>query len=138
MTPSETSPDATPTPPAVEPVTRLIDQTRVDRYAVAAHDLNPIHRETPEARAGQFGRPIAHGMLVLALVSEAMAATFGDAWAEGGELRVRWRSPALTPVTITARAEPKSLRDGIATYNVVCEDESGQLLLSGTASAPHT
>lgn len=131
-------PDAAPAPPAVEPVTRLLDQPRVDRYADAARDQNPIHRETPEARASQFGHPIAHGMLVLALVSEAMAATFGDAWAEGGELRVRWRSPAITPVTVTARAEPKSLRDGIASYDIVCEDESGQVLLTGTASAPHS
>ena len=37
------------TAPAVAPVTRLLDQARVDRYAVAARDPNPIHRETPEA-----------------------------------------------------------------------------------------
>ncbi len=122
--------------PAVQPVTRLIDQQRVDRYADAANDPNPMHLETPEAHNGQFGRPVAHGMLVLALLSDAMSAAFGGRWAAGGKLKVRWRTPALPPVTVTARAELKSVRAGVATYDVVCEDESGQALLTGTASAP--
>jgi len=50
-------------PPVVRPVTRLIDQARVDRYALAAHDPNPIHRDTPEAAVGPFGRPVAHGIV---------------------------------------------------------------------------
>ncbi len=124
-------------PPVVAPVTRLIDQPRVDRYAEGARDPNPIHRDTPEAAASQFGRPIAHGMLVLALVSEAMAAAFGERWAAGGSLRIRWRAPALPPLTVTARAELRSTADGVATYDVVCEDDGGETLLSGTASAPY-
>ena len=116
-------------------VTRVIDQSHVDRYAVAAHDMNPIHRETPEAYAGPFGRPVAHGMMVLALVSEAMTDAVGAAWAAAGALKVRWRSPAFPPVRVTARATLKSDVDGVATYDIVCEDESGETLLTGTASA---
>ena len=122
--------------PAVEPVTRLIDQARVNRYAQAANDPNPLHLETEQARNSQFGRPVAHGMLVLGVLSDAMAAAFGDRWAAGGKLKVRWRAPALPPVTVTARAELKRVKDGVAFYDVVCEDESGQALLTGTASAP--
>ncbi|MEE8337618.1 MAG: MaoC family dehydratase [Dehalococcoidia bacterium] len=122
--------------PAVEPVTRLIDQARVNRYAQAANDPNPLHLETEQARNSQFGRPVAHGMLVLGVLSDAMSAAFGDRWAAGGKLKVRWRAPALPPVTVTARAQLKSVKDGVAFYDVVCEDESGQALLTGTASAP--
>ena len=122
--------------PEVESVTRLIDQTRVDRYAVGARDHNPIHLDTPEAAASQFGRPVAHGMLVLALVSEAMTNAFGRRWADGGQLKVRWRAPALTPVTVTARAELRRVDEGIASYEVSCEDEQGTVLLTGTARSP--
>ena len=122
--------------PSVDPVTRLIDQQRVDRYASAANDPNPMHLETPEASAGQFRRPVAHGMLVLGVLTDAMSAAFGTRWAAGGQLKVRWRSPAFPPVTVTARAELKSVTDGVAVYDVTCEDESGQALLTGTASAP--
>ena len=122
-------------PPVVRPVTRLIDQARVDRYARAAHDPNPIHRDTPEAASGPFGRPVAHGMLVLALVSEAMTEAFGQRWAESGSLKVRWRAPAVPPVTVTARARLRSAHEGLAVYDVVCEDPTGEVLLDGTASA---
>jgi len=122
--------------PVVAPVTRLIDQGRVNAYADAANDHNPLHLETPEAAASQFGRPIAHGMLVLALVSEAMAGAFGERWTEGGRLKVRWRAPAVQPVTVTARAELKGTSEGVATYEVVCEADDGTTLLTGTASAP--
>lgn len=122
--------------PEVTPVTRLIDQARVDRYAVGARDYNPIHLETPEAAASQFGQPVAHGMLVLALVSEAMTNAFGRRWAEGGHVKVRWRAPALTPVTVTASAELRKIADGVASYEVSCEDEHGTVLLTGTALAP--
>ncbi|MSP22266.1 MAG: hypothetical protein EXR66_04520 [Dehalococcoidia bacterium] len=122
-------------PPIVHPVTRLIDQARVDRYAIAAHDPNPIHRDTTEAAAGPFGRPVAHGMLVLALVSEAMTEAFGRHWAESGNIKVRWRSPAVSPISVTARATLKSAHEGLAIYDVVCEDPTGEVLLDGTASA---
>jgi acyl dehydratase len=120
--------------PAVASVTRLLDQPRVDRYAEAARDYNAIHRETPEALASPFGQPIAHGMLVLALVSEAMTAAFGAEWSRSGALKVRWRSPALTPVEVTAVAEFKRERDGRLEYEVRCEAPDGEVLLSGTAS----
>ena len=124
------------TAPEVEAVTRLIDQPRVNRYAVGGRDPNPIHLDTPEAAATQFGQPIAHGMLVLSLVSEAMTNTFGERWASGGHLKVRWRAPALPPVTVTARATLQKVSDGVARYEVSCEDEHGSVLLTGTARAP--
>lgn len=124
-------------PPEVTPVTRHIDQDRVLAYADAARDPNPLHTDAEYALTTPFGRPIAHGMLVLALVSEAMAGAFRERWVEGGTLSVRWRSPAMHPVTVTARAALKGTKGGIATYDVTCEDEAGTILLTGTASAPY-
>lgn len=120
--------------PAVEPVTRLIDQPRVDAYAQAARDPNPIHTDAAFAASTPFERPIAHGMLVLALVSEAMSATFQRDWTESGTLRVRWRAPAVQPTTVTASAEARGEEDGVATYDVSCVDDGGTELLTGTAS----
>tara|TARA_Y100000588_G_scaffold277053_2_gene293513 strand:- start:3016 stop:3414 length:399 start_codon:yes stop_codon:yes gene_type:complete len=122
--------------PEVASVTRLIDQSRVDRYGVGGRDHNPIHFDTPEAAKSQFGRPVAHGMLVLALVSEAMTKAFGDRWSEGGHLKVRWRAPVLTPARVTAIANLRHVEDGVATYDVSCEDENGEVLLAGMARGP--
>lgn len=125
-------------PPVVPVITRLIDQARVNAYADAARDHNPIHLDPEFAATTQFGQPIAHGMLVLALVSEAMAAAFGEQrWAETGALKIRWRAPAAQPMTVTARASLRSTQDGVATYDVTCESEDGTVLLAGTASAAY-
>lgn len=120
--------------PAVEPVTRLIDQDRVDRYALAARDQNPIHTDAEAAKSSGLNGRIAHGMLVLALVSEAMTGTFKQRWAESGTLKVRWRAPAIQPIEVTAFAEPREIADGVASYDVRCETQSGAVLLNGTAS----
>ena len=118
-------------------VTRLIDQARVDRYAVAACDPNPIHRETPEAYAGPFGQPVAHGMIALGLVSEVMTEAFGAAWAQSGTVKVRWRAPGRTPFTATARIDLKKDEDGLVTYDVICTADEGEVLLTGTATVRH-
>jgi len=123
--------------PASFEVSRLIDQPRVNRYAEAAQDPNPIHRETPEAYAGPFGQPVAHGMIVLGMVSEAMTQAFGTQWAETGTVKVRWRAPGLTPFTATARADLKKDVDGVATYDVTCTDHRGETLLTGTTTVRH-
>ncbi len=124
-------------PPEVAAVTRLIDQARVSAYADAARDHNPIHIDADFAATTAFGQRIAHGMLVLALVSEAMAQAFGERWAESGTLKVRWRAPAVQPVTVTARATLRSSEGGTASYDVTCETEDGTVLLAGTASAAY-
>jgi 3-hydroxybutyryl-CoA dehydratase len=114
-----------------------MDQTRVSAYAEAARDRNPLHFDAEFAAETQFGVRIAHGMLVLALISEAMTGAFGERWATSGALKVRWRSPAVPPVNITARATLRSSEGGVATYDVICEAEDGAVLLAGTASAAY-
>ena len=72
-------------------------------------------------------------MLILAIVSEMMSNTFGLQWAEQGHLKVRWRAPTFPPATVISNAILKEDIDGIASYEIFCEDEDGQKLLTGTA-----
>ena len=46
-----------------------VTQDRVDAFADATLDHQWIHRAGPEADAGPFGGPIAHGYLTLSLLS---------------------------------------------------------------------
>lgn len=121
-------------PPAELRLTRLIDQDRVDAYADAARDHNPIHIDEGFALSSPFGQRIAHGMLVLALVSELMSGAFGARWARSGALKVRWRSPAIPPARVSASCTLRGVTDGVATYEVTCENSDGTALLAGTAT----
>lgn len=121
-------------PPSDLSLRRLIDQARVDAYADGARDHNPIHVDEAFAAASPFGQRIAHGMLVLALVSELMSGAFGERWARSGALKVRWRAPAIPPVEVNARCTLRGVVDGVATYEVACDAEDGTALLAGTAT----
>lgn len=46
----------------------LVDQTRIDRFAVATGDDQWIHVDPARAAATPFGGTIAHGLLTLSLV----------------------------------------------------------------------
>jgi 3-hydroxybutyryl-CoA dehydratase len=130
--------------PEVRPLSRRITQQGIQRYAEASGDYNPIHVDEEYARATPFGGTIAHGMLVLAYLSEMMAAAFGYDWLAGGRLKVRFRAPARPGDTLTARAEPRcaSLPDGqarqidgerVLEYGVECRNQKGETLVSGMA-----
>ena len=122
---------------AVAPVVKPLTQEQIARYAAASGDHNPIHVDEAFARGTPFGGTIAHGMLVLASISEMMAAAFGEAWIIGGKLRVRFRAPARPGDTITASARPQPSQDGSTlTYAVECRNQHGELLISGTAEVP--
>lgn len=115
----------------ISPVTKQLSQEQIARYAVASGDHNPIHVDPDFARATPFGGTIAHGMLVLASITEMMTAAGGEAFLTGGKLRVRFRAPARTDDTITASAQPA--HDGA--YGVEVRNQAGDLLISGTAEA---
>jgi 3-hydroxybutyryl-CoA dehydratase len=123
--------------PKVPPLSRRVTQEGIRRYAEASGDYNPIHVDEEYARATPFGSTIAHGMLVLAYVSEMMAAAFGRDWLAGGRLKARFRAPARPGDTLTVRAEPRRARqingERVFEYGIECSNRRGEALVSGTA-----
>jgi 3-hydroxybutyryl-CoA dehydratase len=122
--------------PNVAPVIKQLTQEQIARYADASGDHNPIHVDEAFARATPFGGTIAHGMLVLAFISEMMASAFGETWVTSGRLRVRFRAPARPGDTIAASAQTQTERDDTLTYSVECRNQQGEVLISGTAEVP--
>jgi 3-hydroxybutyryl-CoA dehydratase len=104
----------------------------IDAYAEASGDHNPIHIDPEFAKGTPMGGTIAHGMLVLATISEMMTAAFGHAWIATGSLDVRFRSPARPGDTLTARARNTGEGDRFK-YAVECVNQQDEVLISGTA-----
>ncbi len=71
-----------------------IVQEEINLYAKASRDFNPIHIDEEFARKTPLGGTIAHGMLILAYVSQMMTNSFGKEWLTGGRLNVRFKAPA--------------------------------------------
>ena len=121
------------TMPQVPPLTRRLTQAQINAYAEASGDFNPIHIDEAFAKTTPLGGTIAHGMLVLAFISETMTAAFGGAWLESGTLEVRFRAPARPGDTITVRAAPQKQDGDTLRYQVECNNQAGEVVISGTA-----
>jgi 3-hydroxybutyryl-CoA dehydratase len=115
-------------------VTKMLTQQKIDRYADASGDHNPLHVDAAYAATTQFGGTIAHGMLVLAYVSELMTASFGAAWAESGGLKVRFRGAARPSDTVTATGRVIKTDGEKVVCEVECRNQNDEVLISGEAS----
>ncbi len=115
-------------------VTRIITQDRINDYAAASGDHNPLHTDPTFAAGTQFGGTIAHGMLVLAYISEMLTAAFGKAWPASGHLKVRLRAPGRPGDSVTASGRVIRVDGPLTVCEVECRNPAGELLISGEAS----
>lgn len=83
-----------------------VDQSRVDRFAELTGDRQWIHTDPQRARSGPFGGPIAHGFLVLSLLTAMLDQVFQvdgtDLVINRGLDRIRFTAPV--PVGAYVRA----------------------------------
>ena len=101
-------------------VEQAVTQGRIDRYAEASGDFNPIHVDHGFAAGSHFGGTVAHGMMVAASISEMMTATFGTDWLRSGKLKLRFRAPVLPGDTVTAFGAVKRVRQLDGATEVLC------------------
>ena len=57
-----------------------VTANQVVKYAESSGDLNPIHLDSAYATTTQFGKRIAHGMLIISFVSDFMYKNFREKW----------------------------------------------------------
>lgn len=118
------------------PLTRKITQEVIGRYAEASGDYNPLHTDPGFAATTQFGGTIAHGMLVLAHLSEMLTATFGDRWVAGGRMKARFRAPARPGDMVTAGGRVTKKEDGVLRCEVECRNQAGEVLVTADVELP--
>ena len=89
-------------------LTRTISQDRIAAYAEASGDHNPVHLDEEFAATTQFDGIVAHGMILLGYMSDALSQVYGGAWARSGRIRARFRSPARPGDVITVSVEERA------------------------------
>lgn len=119
-------------------VVKHITQKDINLYAEASGDFNPIHIDESFAAQTPLGGTIAHGMLILAYVSEMMTAAFGNSWQAGGKLSVRFKTPARPKDIITTIGKVDSIeqKEGIPYVNCGLEtrNQHGEIIVTGKAT----
>ena len=123
-------------------IEKTITQQQIERYADAAGDHNPIHLDADFATGTEFGGArldgtIAHGMMILAFVSEMMTAAFGEDWLRSGNLKVRFRGPVYPGETVTAFGSVKRVNTADGEKELTCtigvRKDNGDIAISGDA-----
>jgi 3-hydroxybutyryl-CoA dehydratase len=118
-------------------VAKLVDQTRIEQYANASGDFNPIHLDHEFAAETQFGGTIAHGMMVAAMISEVMTGAFGVQWNRTGKMKMRFRSPVKPGQTVSAQGSVQRVAPSGDFNRIVCSvsvvTDEGEVAISGRA-----
>jgi acyl dehydratase len=117
---------------------RVVTQDDVRLYATASGDHNPLHLDAAFAATTQFGRPIAHGMFGLAMMSELMAYTFKQSWHTTGTLKARFKAPVYVGEEITVRGQVDRVNnnpDGdLLTCTVTMQNAKMEDVIAATAT----
>lgn len=116
---------------------RTLTETDIGLFSAVSGDWNPIHNDAAFAANGPFGTRIAHGLLVVAMMT-GMAPISGRAViALYGFDRVRFINPVALGDTITytskiAALQPKGDRRGIADVDFEICNQHNQVCVAGT------
>ncbi len=112
---------------------RGVSQEHINSYAAASGDFNPIHIDREFAGKTPLGGTIAHGMLVLAYVSEFMTTNFAREWLTGGSLSARFKAPARPGDTITISGKVTGVQreNGFVSIscNVLCQNQQSEAVI---------
>ncbi len=118
------------------PLRRTVSQEQVAAYAEASGDHNPIHVNEEFARSVGLPGTIAHGMLTMGVLAEAVSV-----WAGGvdrlASIACRFSKPLLPGQTLTCAGRVVELDEaaGPATLELEATSDSGdRVLTNGRAS----
>ena len=118
-------------------VVRNISQKDINLYAEASGDFNPIHVDEAFAAQTPLGGTIAHGMLILAYISEMMTIAFGERWCSAGKLSVRFKTPARPRdiITVTGKIDSLKHKEDASYINcsVEARNQGGEAVITGEA-----
>jgi acyl dehydratase len=121
----------------IAPLARTVTQEQINAYAEASGDHNPIHVDPDFARTVGLPGTIAHGLLDMGILTEAVAR-----WAGGydrvASVSCRFSKPLLPgeTVTCTGRVTEIDESQGIAVLELEAVSSSGErVLTNGRAAA---
>jgi acyl dehydratase len=120
----------------ITPLSRRVTQDQINAYAEASGDHNPIHVNEEFARMVGLPGTIAHGLLDLGILVDAIAR-----WAGGSEhvasVSCRFSKPLLPGdvITCTGRVVDIDAESGLATLEVeAVSDRGDRVLTNGRAT----
>lgn len=116
---------------AISSLTRTVSQEQIDSYAEASGDFNPIHVDPDFAVSVGLPGAIAHGLLEMGILADAIGRWAGSSTALQS-LEVRFSKPLVAgdAITCTGRVLAVDEERGMATLEVEAVSSSGERVLT--------
>jgi phosphate acetyltransferase len=115
---------------------RIVGRDDIDLFAAVSGDVNPAHLDATFAATDLFGHVVAHGMWTAALVSAVLGTKLpGPGTVYLGQ-DVRFLKPVAPgdTITVTVTVKEKRSEKHIVLLDTTCTNQSGEKVLSGTAT----
>jgi len=112
-----------------------VTDAMVRAFAELSGDKNPIHLDEEFAEKSIFGKRIAHGMIMGALISRVLATELPGPGAIYLSQELKFVAPVFIDETITIKLEVTKMREekGFLTISTTAQKASGEKVAEGVA-----
>ncbi len=118
---------------------REVTQEQMNLYAEVSEDENPLHTDPEFAKRTRYGGTIAHGVLILAFVSQCMTNWVPNGWLRGGEIEAKFVAPVYAGDTIVVSGSVAGITDCDGMIVARCEVRAAvgdRTVLAGVTECP--
>ncbi len=112
-----------------------VSELQLVRYANASGDFNPLHLDPSIGEAAGFGGVIAHGMLIMGFMGEAITNWIPNRFLSKFKARFIGITRPNDTITITGRVIEKKEPENKILCSVAAKDQNGELKIKGTFEA---
>jgi len=112
-----------------------VTETQLVRYAGASGDFNPLHTVHAVGEKAGFGGVIAHGLLVMGFVGQAVADWVPNRHLRNLNVRFRGVTRPGDAVTVSGRVVEKLTGVNLIRCAVEARDQRGEVKIEGTFEA---
>ncbi|MEZ5353284.1 MAG: SDR family oxidoreductase [Bryobacteraceae bacterium] len=112
---------------------RVITPEQIEAFAALSGDRNPLHVDADYARRTTFQKPVAHGMLVGAMVSTLIGMHLPGPGALWNQQSFRWLAPVFAGDTIKVEGRVTQVSHGAGTLTiaVTAVNQNGKKVMEG-------
>jgi 3-oxoacyl-[acyl-carrier protein] reductase len=114
-------------------IERTISKESVEAFAQLSGDWNPLHTDAVYAKTTEFGRPVAHGVLLASYVSTLIGMHLPGPGALWAEQHFRWLAPVFAGdhLRVGLRVTHKSAGSRTLTVEVEAANQHGVKVMNG-------
>ena len=115
--------------------TKVVTKEMIHAFAEISGDTNPVHLDAEYAAGTVFKQNIAHGILVIGLISKVLGCDMPGYGSIYVSQQVKFLRPVKIDDEITATVEViEKLEKNVVKFRTYCKNQKGKIVVDGEAT----